>query len=350
MKSTSARSAAIALVSAIALAGCDELQGQNAGATGEPAAVAALGPGEKRTETRDVERPDVFSVTETGLWDGRPSLGGIWIAHPDVKDPERANITNTKSGKTISGALFRRERANPGPRIQVSSDAAAALGMLAGQPAELKIVAVRQETIEIEPEPLPIAEDASPAAASDTAAAEEPDTEDTAVAAAAGAAAGAATAAEAADTSAKPGFWARFRDSLRNKPADAAGEGAALAETAESAAVPEVETAPLDPVATSAAAAIDRAEDTDAKPASAPQAKLKNPFIQVGLFSQEENASAAAASLRQAGIVPEIRGQGSGGKRLWRVFVGPISSAEDQSALLKQIRDLGYKDAFAAPN
>ena len=36
-----------------------------------------------------VEAPDVFQVAEAGLWDGRPSLGGIWVAHPDVTQPER---------------------------------------------------------------------------------------------------------------------------------------------------------------------------------------------------------------------------------------------------------------------
>ena len=44
------------------------------------------------TEIRDVERPDIFSVTENALWDGRPSLGGVWVAHPDVtveRDTER---------------------------------------------------------------------------------------------------------------------------------------------------------------------------------------------------------------------------------------------------------------------
>ncbi|MEC7965217.1 MAG: SPOR domain-containing protein, partial [Pseudomonadota bacterium] len=32
---------------------------------------------------RDIEAPDVFQQTEAGLWDGRPSLGGVWVAHPD---------------------------------------------------------------------------------------------------------------------------------------------------------------------------------------------------------------------------------------------------------------------------
>lgn len=96
---------------------------------------------------RDVEAPDVFQVTEAGLWDGRPSLGGVWVAHPDVGDPERVIIRNQDNGNFVIGALFRRERENPGPALQVSSDAAAALGMLAGAPAQLNVIALRREEV-----------------------------------------------------------------------------------------------------------------------------------------------------------------------------------------------------------
>lgn len=101
-----------------------------------------------RLVERDIEAPDVFSASESGLWDGRPSLGGVWVAHPDVKDPERVIIRNETNGKFVIGALFRRERATPGPRLQVSSDAAAALGMLAGQPSALNVTALRREEVD----------------------------------------------------------------------------------------------------------------------------------------------------------------------------------------------------------
>ncbi len=100
-----------------------------------------------RLVERDVEAPEVFQKTENGLWDGRPSLGGVWVAHPDVTDPERVIIRNTENGSFVIGALFRREREVPGPRFQVSSDAAAAFGMLAGQPAELNVTALRREEL-----------------------------------------------------------------------------------------------------------------------------------------------------------------------------------------------------------
>lgn len=94
--------------------------------------------------TRDVEAPEIFKMAEKGLWDGRPSLGGVWVAHPDAKDPERVIIRNQANGKSVVGALFRRERSVPGPRFQVSSDAAAELGMLAGAPAGLSVTALRK--------------------------------------------------------------------------------------------------------------------------------------------------------------------------------------------------------------
>ncbi len=91
----------------------------------------------------EVEAPEVFQVTAQALWDGRPSLGGVWVAAPNVTDPERVVIRHVGTGAEVVGALFRRERENPGPPIQVSSDAAAALGLLAGQPAQLNITALR---------------------------------------------------------------------------------------------------------------------------------------------------------------------------------------------------------------
>lgn len=92
---------------------------------------------------RDFERPDVFSVTGAGLWDGRGSLGGVWVAHPDVTVPERVMIRNLETGKAVTGALFRRELDLAGPLWQVSSDAGVALGMIAGAPALLGVVALR---------------------------------------------------------------------------------------------------------------------------------------------------------------------------------------------------------------
>jgi len=341
----------------VALAACEDGQGfpgftsAESEAETETAAVVPSGP---TTVLKDVERPDIFNVTEAALWDGRPSLGGVWVAHPDITTPERVILTNTSNGKSIPGALFRRERNNPGPSIQVSSDAAGALGMLAGQPTELTVLVVRQEEVVIEPDPLPISEEETLSA------------EELAVAGVVDES-GAGDPLDVTEEPKRRNFFQRLFGAPE-APAAAAGvvtiEGDPI-ELTDGSTSPIVETTTLDPVSTSAAAAIARAEATDkpvARPsrevveaeiAAAPEAPtasgLRNPFIQIGLFSVEANADAAAANLRQSGIVPSIQTNDVEGGLTWRVRVGPVSTAEDQAALLAKVRSLGYSDAFLTP-
>ncbi len=110
-----------------------------------PEAAAAPASRSTRLVDRDVEAPEIFQTTDTALWDGRPSLGGVWIASPDATDPERVILRNPGNGNFVIGALFRRERENPGPKLQISSDAAEALGVLAGQPVQISVTALRRE-------------------------------------------------------------------------------------------------------------------------------------------------------------------------------------------------------------
>jgi len=284
---------ALLLGAAGALAGCEEgaqvpgfLQSKDAAEESAPAP-------DTRTKLveRDVEAPEVFQVTEAGLWDGRPSLGGVWVAHPDVKDPERVIIRNSANGKFVIGALFRRERAIPGPRIQASSDAAAALGMLAGAPVKLNVTALRRETVEPEPDPEDKAQDA-PAAPADV----EQSTLDPV--------AGAAAAIEASEPKAKP----------------------------KAKQTPE-----------------------PAKPAAAPPAKQKpsaldKPFIQIGIFSVKANAERTADQMRGSGMVPTVREQQLNGKQFWRVVVGPARNKSERTALLKKVKETGFSDAYAVTN
>ena len=144
---------------ALVLAGCED-----------PADLAVFFQApETATETtvtvieQEVEAPEIFHVTETGLWDGRPSLGGVWVAHPDTQDPEQVIVRNVANGKFVIGSLFIRERALPGPRLQVSSDAATALEMLAGQPVELTVTALRKREIELAPASVPVVASDAPA-------------------------------------------------------------------------------------------------------------------------------------------------------------------------------------------
>ncbi|WP_422002138.1 SPOR domain-containing protein [Roseovarius mucosus] len=248
---------------------------------------------------RDVEAPDVFQVTDMGLWDGRPSLGGVWVAHPDVKEPERVIIRSTADSKFVIGALFRRARDIPGPALQVSSDAAAALGMLAGAPVQLNVTALRREEAKEEtPEP-----ETAPDAAEVLAAPSEIE------ATALDPVAGAAAAIDAAEAS---------------------------AETPATAAQPTVAAAPIPAPA--------------ATPTPPRASGLDKPFIQIGIFSVEENARNTATAMRQAGMVPTVLEQNSQGKAFWRVIVGPATSSSERAALLKKIQGIGFEDAYAVTN
>lgn len=87
--------APVVIACGLALSGCtdgEDFNFLNKSAAQETAAPTA-GQTTKLVE-RDVEAPEVFSTSEAGLWDGRPSLGGVWAAHPDVGEPERVIIRN----------------------------------------------------------------------------------------------------------------------------------------------------------------------------------------------------------------------------------------------------------------
>lgn len=245
-----------------------------------------------RLVERDVEAPEVFEAADQGLWDGRPSLGGVWVAHPDVTEPERVIIRNQENGKFVIGALFKRERENPGPKLQVSSDAAAALGMLAGAPDALNVTALRRQEV-------PLAEEAVDAA-------------------------------------------------TETLPAPGAIQTASLDPIAAAGATLDEIEAEQAPAATAAALP---APSPAPAPAAAPApSKLAKPFIQIGLFSVEQNANNTGAALRNAGVLPSIEKKQSSGKTYYRVTVGPTTNSAERAAVLKKIKGLGYSDAYFVTN
>lgn len=274
----------------VGITGCADGIGPFAG-LGKGKAAKAEGDSPITTSTsvklvdRDVEAPEVFQVTDDALWDGRPSLGGVWVASPDAVDPERVILRNPGNGKFVIGALFRRERDNPGPALQISSDAAAALGLLAGQPAKLNVTALRREE----------APDAVPDATKPILdAAETVETTPLDPVAIAGAAI----------------------DKAEGKPAAAAPPGA-----------PVVQTAPK-PLATPVAAS----------PAPAPAGT--GGLIQIGIFSVSENAERAVATLKKAGIAADQRREEAQGKPFFSV------TARGDAATLAKIKAAGFADAY----
>lgn len=282
----------LAAVASATLAGCQQGEGPFAKkpateTSGTEAQPPVAGARSVKLVDRDVEAPEVFQVTDQALWDGRPSLGGVWVASPDAKDPERVILRNAANGKFVIGALFRRERDNPGPKLQISSDAAAALGLLAGQPGKVSVTALRREEA---PQAAP---DASKPIldAAETVATETLDP-----------IAGASAAIDAAE--AKPGA---------KKPAK--GTPAAPLITAP------VQVAPV------------------AK-ATAPAAAGTGGLIQIGIFSVEANAKRAADTLTKAGIAATMRKEESQGKPFWSV------TARGDAGVLAKIKQAGFKDAY----
>ena len=167
------------------------------------------------------------------------------------------------------------------------SDAAAELGLLAGSPVQFSVVALKRETIVIEPE-IEMAEPANP----------EGEIEATSLA------------------------------SMAASAIEEATEGTASASTSASAAT-----------ATPAP-----------RPAASSSSKLEKPFIQIGIYSVEANANQTAELLRASGVVPSVKSFTSNDKPYWRVIVGPASSSSDRSAVLKKIKGLGFGDAYPVTN
>ncbi|WP_436397705.1 SPOR domain-containing protein [Roseobacter sp. S98] len=311
--------AATAMVAALALSACDETGAFNLESLKPaPTEASAATPATGETTEQDVEAPEVFAAREEGLWDGRPSLGGVWVAHPDADAPERVIIRNTENGQFVVGALFRREREVPGPRLQLSSDAASALDILAGAPTELDVTALRREVIEQPVEPEAVDTEVETQLAADTA---------------------------ASTLSAEEISSAAATDEASGGADPIALATAALGE-ADAAAEPAADTARE--VASSAAAA---PVTSSALPESTlPSSSLNRPFLQAATLSSAENADRAVKQLSDAGLTARASELKREDKSLWRVVVGPAASEAERNTMLEKVKAVGFTDAFAVSN
>lgn len=270
-------------------------------APADAAAPVVAGKKSVKLVDRDVEAPEVFSVTDMALWDGRPSLGGVWVASPDAVDPERVILRNPANGKFVIGALFRRERDNPGPTLQISSDAAAALGLLAGQPGKVSVTALRREE--------------APSAAPD---ASKPilDQAETVATEALDPVAGAAAAIDKAEATGK------------GKKGKKSGgpEAPVVASSLEAPAAPAAPKA--------------KAPKTPEAPKAKAPADSGKGLIQIGIFSVEANAKRAVDTLSKAGVTASVREEKSQGKAFWSV------TAKGGADALAKAKAAGFKDAY----
>ena len=349
MAGTSLKSWIVFGLVATALAGCQPGTGGSgssaepakapaaAGGTGTAAAKGATAIVASATTARlvdhDVEAPDVFQTTDKALWDGRPSLGGVWVATANAKDPERVILRNPANGKFVIGALFRREANNPGPKLQISSDAADALGMLAGQPAMLNVTALRRKEA-------PATTDAAKPLldAAETVQTTPVDQ--------------VAATANAAIAKAGNGPVIPTAPSTPPAPGKPAAKPAALGASPVAAAAPTVvgkpakvgpSPAPAPTVLGKAAAqpAVEPIVAASPLPATPPVAAAQTgASIQIGIFSIEDNANRAVKTLAKSGITATVRKEESHGKPLWSVI------ASGDAATLAKIKSAGFADAY----
>ncbi len=293
------RGLCLAAAATALLAGCQEGSGgpfAKKAATGTESPVA--GAKSVKLVDRDTEAPEVFQTTDDALWDGRPSLGGVWVASPDAKDPERVILRNPSNGKFVIGALFRREIDNPGPKLQISSDAASALGMLAGAPAKISVTALRREEAAASPDASKPILDSSETVATET-------------------------------LDPIPGAAAALDRATAKPPAKPTSPGAAPTITAEAIPAGTIVPSAANTAASQPAAA-------SAKPASSGAGST----IQIGIFSVEANANRAAATLKAAGLAAEVRKETSQGKSFWSV------TSRGDKATLDKVKKAGFQDAY----
>jgi len=274
---------------------------------------AAATPPEGATSTRLVEReievPHVFQATESGAWDGRPSLGGVWVGYPNVRDPERVIIRNRENGKFVIGTLFRREREVGGARFQVSSEAAGALGLAAMTATRLEVTALRSESGREAILPPAAAElDQAEVIAAEMLPAEK---------------AGAAARAEATEKA------PAAERTARATPAEAADKA-----TDKAGATP----------AGSQVTAVATAQPRHRPRTS--DAPMDGRVIRVGSFSIQINAQSVHDRLLEQGIRSVLKAEQAAAGAVWHVHV-PAPGAEAEAAkLLDKVRTLGFRDAY----
>ncbi len=260
-------------------------------------------------KTTEVSAPEIFAATDRAVWDGRPTLGGIWVAHEKVSTPARVTIVNTTNGASITGALWSKSKGLPGPAFTISSDLASALKMQAGVPADLKVVALKtveveapkpQEVEEIAQTTLDDAEIAEPKKEEAVVAAETKETDAVEV-----------VTTEVAEPEEKPKKkFALFQKKTKNSVKEAPVEIEAVATPA-----PALETG-------------------------------KN-YAQVGLFSDKANADALVKMLNAKSLGGHlIAGKNSKGNPFWRVLAGPATNKAAEAKLLTDVKALGFKDAY----
>ena len=90
-----------------------------------------------------VRAPEVFRASGIATWDGSRTVRGVWVAHPAATRSRRVRVVNPGTGVEVDAVLYRPERTGDGDVVTVSSEAAEALGLAAGEPTQLALFGLR---------------------------------------------------------------------------------------------------------------------------------------------------------------------------------------------------------------
>ena len=284
------------------LAGCEDigLSLPSSNADRQPAPINT------RVLSGEIERADIFVDSGNAVWDGRPTLGGKWVASTKTQDLERVRITRTDTGQSIEGALFRIEPGTPGPSIVMSSDAARELGFVAGTPTPIEVVALRQKAAETPPASAAVASEAEAETVVETTELAPLDSEATVPSIAPQATPRGSTSALAPVTSQVPTARSGSTTTQSGTP---------------SLAEPSVQPSPV------------------AK-------NISEPVLQIAEFKTEPEADLALAKLAAQGLDAQKRVRRVVLAKRWIVFTGPFDTSVDLINARKAAAGAGFTEAF----
>lgn len=349
-RSDTMMTALVAAASALLVAGCSDVPGAAPDQQPDIAATAVgAAPVRPVTSPPALEpAPEIFSTEAWALWDGRKTLGGRWVALPDVDIARRVRLTDTESGTAIDGALIRRNPDQTGPKLIISSEAAESLKLRPGVATPVMIVALAY------PDATP--QSANSHVRSQQAGPYDPASQPPRDALASASGAEVDNPVVGAEITSPP-----------TEP-EAIPVETAEAETAEEAPLPDSGSpqtpAPQRPQPPAGGATIDvaevprqtakatpeppAAEPGDAEPAvPAASDGIADglPFIQAGVFADPANAARLVTRLRAAGLPA---GEQPLTTSLTRVVIGPYQSVDARNTALKTVRNIGPADAIPA--
>ncbi|MEO1456599.1 MAG: SPOR domain-containing protein [Pseudomonadota bacterium] len=238
-----------------------------------------------------VAAPELFERRTMVRWEGRKTLDGIWIAHPDATRPERVRLINTESWRAADGAMVRR---GGGDTALISTEAAEALGIRPYRDTEIIVVGLDYAPADA---PVVAAADGAEEALPDTIFAETAEGAEPVAVAAGAAATGAVALAATAGEAAAPEAGAEIAESAP-EVAEAAVPQTELAAAELTGSAP-AEPGPADPAPSARIAAARGGAAFE--PA---EIDIDEPIADAAFVAAQATVDAEAAAAAPAGPAP----------------------------------------------